>query len=298
MTEAVNTTSLAAELEEHGIVILPNFVSGVPLADMQRAFALCLKRMRWNDFDGYEKTERYRHMVQNVLTLDQGFVDVALHPVVKNTLRDYIGPKFELVEAKGWLSLPTTENFHGWHGDAWYDQSVVDTPQREVKLALYLTDVNSGAFNYLKGTHGQIHPSLHSEPYVAKTYADSELVRAVGSAGTAVLFDTSGIHRQECPILEPRHAVFLNYHDPSVPLQDEDVRYYRYHPLILNAAFLGDQTDEDRRILGFGNKKNYVPGYERRPRHERFQNAMASVYDYKLRFDRLSGRVRRKLKRG
>jgi hypothetical protein len=39
--------------------------------------------------------------------------------------------------------------------------------------------------------------------------------------GTAFLFETSGIHGQSWPILEPRHAVFYNYHDPSIPLQEE-----------------------------------------------------------------------------
>lgn len=296
MSTSVATTSLAGELQEHGIVVLPDLVTGDQLAHMQQAFEICLKRMRWNNYDGYEKTEKFRHMVQNVLTLDQGFVDVALHPLVKTTLRDYIGPDFELVEAKGWLSLPTNVNFHGWHGDAWYDSSVVPEPQREVKLAVYLTDVSSGAFNYLKGTHGQIHPRLHSEEEVATRYKDAELVRATGSAGTGILFDTSGIHRQEYPILERRHAIFLNYHDPRVPLQDEDVRYYRYHPLMLNAAFLGDLDEEDRKILGFGNKINYVRAFERAPKHERFQSTVTALYNSKIRLDQLKGRILRKLR--
>lgn len=296
MTAPATTTSLAAELEEHGIVVLPNFIGGEQLAHMQESFARRLTRMRWNNFDGYEKTEPYRHMIQDVLTLDQGFIDVALHPVVKSTLRDYIGPGFELVEAKGWLSLPTNEDFHGWHGDAWYDQTVVEEPQREVKLAMYLTDVRSGAFNYIKGTHGKIHPHLLSDAEV-EGYSAEEPVNALGPAGTAILFDTSGIHRQAYPILERRHAIFLNYHDPSVPLQDEDVRYYRYHPLALNAAFLGDMTDEDRRILGFGNKTNYRRTFERQADHEGFQNISNSIFGSKLRFDRFKRRVTRKLSR-
>ena len=32
---------------------------------------------------------------------------------------------------------------------------------------------------------------------------------------------------------------------------------------MLNAAFLGDLNDEDRRILGFGDKRNYRAGYTR-----------------------------------
>src|SRR5882724_1764456 len=98
-------------------------------------------------------------MVNDVLTLDQGFVDAALHPDITSTLRSYLGAKYELVGAKGWLSLPTKRNFHGWHADAWYDQvRVTDRIPREVKLAIYLTDVKSGAFVYVKGTHGQRHP--------------------------------------------------------------------------------------------------------------------------------------------
>jgi len=116
-----------------------------------------------------------------------------------------------------------------------------------------------------------------------------------GPAGTAFLFDTSGIHRQSYPILERRHAAFLNYHDPSVPLQAEDVEYYRYHPLILNAAFLGGLSAEDQRILGFGNQTNYLPGFERAEKHTGLQSAMHRAYDAKLGYDDFSGRVAAKL---
>jgi hypothetical protein len=289
-------SKLAAQLEADGIVILPGFLEPESLRRMQWAFARRLRRLRWNDFDGYEKTERFRHMVQDVLTLDQGFVDAALHPTVKAALTRYISPGFALVEAKGWLSLPTTEDFHGWHGDAWYDQARVSGLQREVKLALYLTDVRSGAFTYVKGTHGKLHPRSYSDADVARL-DPSLIVQAVGSAGTAILFDTSGIHRQSTPILEPRHAVFYNYHDPGVPLQREDVVYNRYHPLLLNAAFLGDLSEEDRRILGFGDKRNFVPAFERALRHQRFQAVMTAVLDAKLRTDVLASRLRNRFGR-
>jgi hypothetical protein len=287
---------LAAQLEADGIVIIPDFLDPERLQGMQRAFAHRLRRLRWNDFDGYEKTERFRHMVQDVLALEQGFVDAALHPLVKATLTDYIGPSFALVEAKGWLSLPTTEDFHGWHGDGWYDQQQVAGLQREVKLAIYLTDVRSGAFTYVKGTHGKLHPRSYSDADVAR-FDQSLIVQALGPAGTAILFDTSGIHRQSTPILEPRHAVFYNYHDPSVPLRHEDVKYNRYHPLLLNAALLGDLTEEDRRILGFGDKRQFVPAYERTSRHETFQATITTLLNAKLRAEDLSGRIGARLRR-
>ena len=287
---------IATELREKGIVLLPDLLTKEQLSGMQTAFIARLRRMRWNDVDGYEKTELYRHMVQDVLTLDQGFVDLALHPRIKEILSDYFGGRYELVEAKGWKSLPTRRDFHGWHGDAWYDQTHVHQIPREVKLAVYLTDVKSGAFSYIVGSHRRQHPRPFRNSEV-RDVPSSRIVEAMGPAGIAFMFDTSGIHRQGVPMLEERHAVFLNYHDPEVPLQQEDLDYYRYHPLLLNAAFLGKLSDEDQRILGFGNKTNYIHGFERHPRHTALQHAYRNIFTAKLYTDYLSQLILGKLRR-
>ncbi|MFQ5850247.1 MAG: phytanoyl-CoA dioxygenase family protein [Candidatus Binatia bacterium] len=287
---------LTRELEENGIALLPDLLTQDQLRGMQRAFEVRLRRVRWNDFDGYEKTEPYRHMVQDVLTLDQSFVDTALHPMVKQALREYLGDRFQLVEAKGWKSLPVKRDFHGWHGDGWYDQAVVRHIPREVKLGIYVTDVKSGAFNYIKGTHRKQapRPVRHDE---LKDVPRSTFVEVTGPAGLAFLFDTSGIHRQGVPILEERQAVFFNYHDPDVPIQREDLDYYRYHPLLLNAAFLGNLSQEDQRILGFGNKTSYIHAFERRPKHSTLQTAFRVIFDAKLRTSSLERRVLARLRR-
>ena len=288
--------SLSAELKERGIVLLPDLLSKEQLSGMQRAFESRLRRMRWNDVDGYEKTEPFRHMVQDVLTLDQGFVDLALHPRVKEILCEYLGTRYELVEAKGWKSLPTKQDFHGWHGDAWYDQAQVQDLPKEVKLAFYLTDVKSGAFNYIVGTHRRQHPRPVKNSEV-RDVPSSKILEVTGRAGMAFLFDTTGIHRQGVPMLEERHAIFLNYHDPDVPLQKEDVDYYRYHPLLLNAAFLGKLSEEDQRILGFGNKTNYIHAFARHPKHRALQTAFRGIFTAKLRAGHLGQRVNGKLRR-
>jgi hypothetical protein len=287
-----------AELEQNGIVVLPRLTGDEQLKAMQRAFNARLKRVRWNDFEGYER-ERFRHVVPDLLTLDQGFVDIGIHWLVKETLRRYIGEAFELVEVKGWKSVPTRRDFHGWHGDAWYDQSVVDYIPKEVKLAFYLTDVSSGAFNYIKGSHQQQHPQYVNNTHV-ESIKEREIIEVLGPAGTAFLFDTSGIHRQSVPILEPRQALFYDYHDPAVRLEPDNVNY-RYHPLLLNAAFLGDLTAEDRRILGFGNKQNFIPAHEKPAKHTTLQRAFTFAFDVELRtrnfHERVTARLKRILKR-
>lgn len=290
------TETIYEQLDRHGVVRLDGLIPPTQLAAMQRVFESRLGQLRFNTVEGYEKTEPFRHMIPDVLTLEQGFADVALHPLIKELLGQYLGDSYILAEAKGWKSLPTNRNFNGWHGDAWYCQQTLDSIPREVKLAYYLTDVRSGAFQYIKGTHRQQAP---------REYADHEITREMlanvaefkGPAGTAFLFDTSGLHRQAVPILESRNAVFLNYHDPHVPIQEESVQSYRYHPLLLNAAFLGGLSPEDERILGFGEKTRFQPGHTGRNNRERFRRNMQRWYDANLRVSDFTGRVVGKLKR-
>jgi hypothetical protein len=282
------------ELDQNGIVLLPRLVSDAQLQHMQSAFEARLKRLRWNNFDGYEKTEPYRHMIEDILLLDQGFLDLALHPIVKGIVKAYLGDRAELTEARGWRSLPTQRDFHGWHGDAWYDQKTTTEIPRELKLAFYLTDVRSGAFNYIRGSHRKQHP--RPVPNVdLGDIASSNIAEMIGPAGTAFMFDTSGIHRQGVPMLERRHAVFLNYHDPHVRLQEDDRKFNRYHPLLLNAAFLGDLSADDQKLLGFGNKTNFIPAYLRPAKTPFLYNVFAATLNLQLHAKSLRERIVAKL---
>jgi len=99
------------------------------------------------------------------------------------------------------------------------------------------------------------------------------------------------------PILEPREAIFLVYHDPRVTLQPEDVMYYRYHPLNLNAAFLGNLSAEDQRILGFGNKINFQPAFERSARAPIGYKTVNAAVNAQLRIGNLTERISARLRR-
>jgi hypothetical protein len=288
--------ALAAELETNGIVVMPNLLGSEQLRGIQQAFEVRLRRMRWNNFDGYHQTERFRLMIEDVLLLDQGFLDLALHPLVKQILNRYLGNVYELTEAKGWKSLPTRRDFHGWHADTWYEQAAATEIHREIKLGIYLTDVRSGAFNFVRGSHRKRHPRDLKKQEV-KDLNMSQIIELTGPAGTAFMFDTSAIHRQGLPMLESRQAVFFGYHDPRVSLQREDLIAYRYHPLLLNAAFLGNLSDEDRRILGFGNKTNFVPAFMRQDQPSASYNAFCLAHNAGLRIRELRARIVARLRR-
>jgi hypothetical protein len=268
---------IAADLEVNGIAVLPTLFTKEQIRDMRQAFEARLHGVRWNDIDGYEK-EALREVVQDVLTVEQGFVDLAVSPIIGKALAKYLGKDFALTEAKGWRSLTTNRDFQGWHGDYWYDETKSNGIAKEVKLSMYLTDVKSGAFNYIKGSHQKQHPRLVENNEVKDVTRD-QIVEMIGPAGTAFLFDSSGIHKQGVPILEPRLAVFYNYHDPHVHLAKEALDYYRYHPLTLNAAFLGNLSEEAERILGFGDKTRYIPAFRRTTQYKRLYKTFDMAFD-------------------
>jgi hypothetical protein len=287
--------ALFSELDTNGVVVLPSIISDEQLREMRHAFAAKLQHVRWNNIDGYQRTETYRHMVEDVLQLAQGFVDLAVHPLVKALLSRYLGRTYQLTEAKGWRSLPTNYDFHGWHGDTWYEQQEGMPIHREIKLAMYLTDVRSGAFKFIKGTHRKQHPHNLTRAEVDRLQM-SEQVELKAPAGTVFMFDTSIIHRQSIPLREPRQAIFYAYHDPSILLQQDDIDYYRYHPLLLNAAYLGNLTTEDQRLLGFGDKRNHQPAFVR-TKGTLLHRLIATANGGQVRMQQLSQRIRARLRR-
>ena len=288
-------------LNKEGILVLDNFLPESTIQNMQQAINVKFKTMRWNDVDGYEKTEKYRHFVFDLLTLEQGFVDAALQPDLQALAKSFLGDQYTLVEARACRSLPVNSEFHGWHSSAWYDRDILaddDEIPKELKLVVYLSDVKNGGFQYLKGTHRQYHPNGIVDESDLFKYPNLGKCHITGKAGTAILYDSSGLHNMEhIPVIDPRIAVFMNYRDPSIKVQEEDIKYYRYHPLILNAAFLGGLTQEDKRILGFGDHSNYIPNYERPEKFGIFQSAVSKSYDTLMLTNNISSRVIDKVKK-
>lgn len=256
------------QLALEGLALVDGLVAPEGLRAMQETFGRVLGQLNWNTSRGYQASDRHRRMVEDILTLDPAFLELALHPAIKEIVGAYIGPHYVLSEVRGWETVVTRVNFHGWHNDAWYDHRLSEVP-REVKLGLYLTDVETGHFAYIKGSHRNNRHRHWNDREIA--HLRDQIAEVKGPAGTTFLFDTAGIHRQSSPVLSPRRVVFFNYHDSRIPLQEIDVKAYRYHPLILNAAFLGELGAEDRRVLGFGNRDTYQRGHQAEHRYRWLQ---------------------------
>jgi hypothetical protein len=253
----MTVSDVTKTLESDGVVMLGKLVDGERLQRLRAIYTRALERPTWNTWVGFEQNEKWRRHIENLLIYDREFVEHALYPDVCEVLRQYIGPGFELVEARGWETITTRRDFHGWHVDAWYDETIRPRP-REVKLGCYLTDVETGHFQYVRASHGADESPRHFSGEEIAEMAD-RIVDMKGPAGTCFLFDTSGIHRQSSPVLSKRWVVMYNYHDPVHRVGDEHLTFGRYRPLLLNAAFLGDLDKEQLRILGVGRSTNAPP---------------------------------------
>lgn len=295
--EVIHNVVLDA-LERDGIAMLPGLLKPDRLARLRTAFGQALERPSFNTWRGYEQTEKWRLVIEDVLTLDPAAFAAALDPQVLSTLRAYVGPDVALVEARGWRTIACRKDFHGWHGDAWFHPSLARTRPREVKLGLYLTGVESGHFSYLAGTHKALDAPRH---WSAASIASLEArqIDVKGPAGTAFLFDTWGVHRQSVPVMSPRDVIFFNYHDPVVPLQELDIAWGRYRPLMLNAGMLpADLSPEQMRVLGFGRARDAgpgmaVPGRAASRRFPAFHDFVAQALRVKLEMVELQRQARR-----
>ncbi|MGJ8670454.1 MAG: phytanoyl-CoA dioxygenase family protein [Oceanococcus sp.] len=241
---------LLQELRCNGVVQLPNLLSPQRLMSMQQAFCQRLRMHSFNTWRGYEQNERWRRLVEDCLALDRGFVDLALHPLVHKVLDEYFQHDYVLTEARGWETVATRRNFHGWHNDAWYDSDLAQVP-KQIKLGVYLSSAASGQFRYLQGSHlKNLRHGHWSDAQVAELA--HPILDMYGEAGTAFLFDTSGIHRQASPVLKPRHVVFFNFHDPATPLLSDETAYGRYQAPMLKVSMLPLLSERQQSLLGIG----------------------------------------------
>jgi hypothetical protein len=252
----LNVANITQQLQQTGIVVLENLLPEHELSRMQQCFEQQLAHPRFNTSNGYQQNEKWRLLIEDLLTLSPAFLFPLFNQQLMDVCCQYIGSGFQLTEARGWQTIQTNRNFHGWHNDAWYDLDSCATPPPQIKIGIYLSPVASGEFCYVQTSHLQkLAPNHWNKKQVGAM--DLPVRHVMGKAGTVFLFDTAGIHCQNSPVLDKRNVVFFNFHDPKYTIQATDQSYDRYAPLLLNAAFLKNLSKEQERILGFGDERYF-----------------------------------------
>lgn len=246
------------KLEQDGILIIPNFVSGELLKSMQNSFTNNLTKLNFNSTIGFQRYEMYRDYVEDLLSIDPSFVKFAVNPFVMDIVKSYISTDAIVQECRGWQTRIVKEQFHAWHKDGWYDKNIYmnTNPPKQLKAMIYLTDVETGPFSYIKGSHRNIstNPNILHEHFSNEFIKNHEqdIVHAIGKAGTVIIFDTSGVHCQHSPNLSLRHAVLYTFNIPNISIDQSELDYGRYMPLLIRNEFIDDTFSIDQlKFLGF-----------------------------------------------
>ena len=167
--------------------------------------------------ESFDEKSFLTSLLPKELGADDPFVRIALHPNVLQVVNAYLGMRSMLRAVELWLTQPTAGpavQTQLWHRDG---DDVMNA-----KLFVYLTDVRreSGPFTYAPATHPvgtrrelpeRDDRGRSTDEQLGKIVGEDQWLVATGDAGTVVLADTCGYHKQLKPESEERLVLMIQY---------------------------------------------------------------------------------------
>jgi hypothetical protein len=261
---SVEMSSVLKTLEQDGVCIIESFLEKATLSKMQQTLTDCLRNINFNDTHGYHNYVYGLKILEDLMLLNSDFFDLGTHPFIIALMKKKVGEHVRLQECRGWLTHKTkplmpANGFQHWHIDGWYDKTHHACAPPQYKVCVYLSDVTSGALCYIKGSHrpSRAKPNvLHQHFTQEEADKIGETLTAHAPAGSIVIFNTHGIHKQATPLLKDRLIAMYTYHGIDAKIDQSERQYSRYSPLKISAGFSNKSPSlEDLEILGFFDKK-------------------------------------------
>lgn len=212
-------SALIEELGREGLVVLRDFFDAKQLARVQEAveaqFTPSLaKGMEFSPGNQY-------YVCLQPLAICAEFAEAAIDPDLLNLVSGYFRRRPFLSESDFRRVMPLDmEQYErqnarfakGYSSSHWHH----DLHGREVKVMVYLTDVGPDDQNFSYCLRS--HPGFRSVKYEKSRFSDKELaarklegLECLAPAGTAIVFDTNGIHRLRRRNTRVRDSVTFNY---------------------------------------------------------------------------------------
>lgn len=245
-------TELIERLCRDGLVMLPGFLDS---AQLDRARAAVESQFNPELGKGMEFRNRGKfYACTQPLAICPEFVSAAFSPDLLNLVGGYFRRVPFLSESDFRRVLPLdmaqheldNEKFAKGHSSShWH----YDLRGRQIKVMIYLTDVGPDDQNFAYCLKS--HTGFKSVKYENSRFTDDKLAQmglepleCLGSAGTAIIFDTNGIHRLRRRPSRVRDSVTFNYH-PG--------RMYRAIPQIIHPDVSPEQREKLNRVTVLAN---------------------------------------------
>lgn len=231
-------------LRRDGIVMLPGFFTSEEMLRIRQALEAKFTPAPSAEFE-FRKSGQFYACVQP-LSLCREFAEAAVDPDLLNIVGGYFRRRPFLSESDFRRVLPldmseqerVDPKFSKGHSSShWH----YDLRGRQIKVMSYLTDVGPDDQNF--AFCPRTHTGFKSTNYLHSRFSDRAIqeqgisvMECLAAAGTAVVFDTNGLHRLRRRKTRLRDSITFNYH-PG--------RMYRMNPQRIHPG----TADEARRRL-------------------------------------------------
>ena len=246
----IKSSEITHQIKQNGFFKFENaltsdFISNIEL-DVKNA-GLSLNN---NSIGGVYFTHGSQFFLVHMLASSKHFYNYCTNSKVLNFCREIFGEQFRL------KALRYYENFGGqhmmWHTDnRLYEKNKkgeTHTTSPGIIFLAYISDVEDGEFQYIKGSHIWSGDNTHhdySVDFIKKNY-EKDIVGFKGKKGTILIYNSWGVHRAKPTINTKfvRKTLFFQV--------EKDINHSE--PILLNSEFISEVNDEIKMYLGFGKR--------------------------------------------
>jgi hypothetical protein len=246
----IPTSEIVKRIQEEGYfksesALTNEFMSNIEV-DVNKA-GLSLNN---NKVSGVYYTHGAQFFLTHMLASSKHFYNYCTSSKIINFCKNIFGKNFRL------KALRYYENFGGqqmqWHTDnRLYEKGKKDethTTSPGIIFLAYLSDVEDGEFQYIKGSHiwsGENTFHDYTRDEINKNY-QKDIVGFKGKKGTILIYNSWGVHRAKPTIKKDfvRKTLFFQV--------EKDINHSE--PILLNSEFITDINDDLKMYLGFGKK--------------------------------------------
>ena len=197
MINFFDAKEVANSVNKDGAHIIRNFVQNITLDNILSDVSLNRISLAENKVGGvYLKNGQYFH--SQLLAISREFVNFALSKSIHDLCKTYFnGAKYRLKCHRYY------ENFGWYKGQAWHidnkngSDEIIENNKGLIFIT-YFDETIDGAFEYLRNSHGRSSTFPFSwglERVITTDYINENAVKATGSRGDLIVYDTSLIHR-------------------------------------------------------------------------------------------------------
>lgn len=232
--------SLAQQLDDNGLLIMPELLTGETLQLLQVGFQ---KQIDQKPTDKHLKQTSFNATVDKIdKKLNETVAKLAEHKPLQALIQHYLGQEnIALASWRGYRQEPRSSmHYRAWD---WHNDQKALGAYGELKIMILLTDLDKDgqAMRVMQGSQKKhwFMPTQKFSKYhfdEALSYSKDTPTLCYGKAGTVILFDTNIIHSGFRNLSERRDVITINF----VPALKNSPIMFSDQQLIMNS--LKDQT--------------------------------------------------------